>query len=83
MPELNWLTASEARDLLARRDISSVELTRACLERIEAVEDSVRSFITLTPEVAMAQAEAADRMLASSSSSGGEAFPHDRRSNAD
>ena len=70
MPELNWLTATEARDLLARRDISSVELTRACLERIEAVEDSVRSFITLTPEVAMAQAEAADRMLAE-----GDAFP--------
>ena len=70
MPELNWLTATEARDLLARRDISSVELTRACLERIEAVEDSVRSFITLTPEVAMAQAEAADRMLAD-----GDAFP--------
>jgi aspartyl-tRNA(Asn)/glutamyl-tRNA(Gln) amidotransferase subunit A len=70
LPELNWLTATEARDLLARRDISSVELTRACLERIEAVEDSVRSFITLTPEVAMAQAEAADRMLAD-----GDAFP--------
>ena len=70
MPELNWLTATEARDLLAHRDISSVELTRACLERIEAVEDSVRSFITLTPEVAMAQAEAADRMLAD-----GDAFP--------
>ena len=70
MPELNWLTATEARDLLARRDISSVELTRACLERIEAVEDTVRSFITLTPEGAMAQAEAADRMLAD-----GDAFP--------
>ena len=70
MPELNWLTATEACDLLARRDISSVELTRACLERIEAVEDSVRSFITLTPEAAMAQAEAADRMLAD-----GDAFP--------
>ncbi len=70
MPEFNWLTATEARDLLARREVSSVELTRACLDRINAVEDSVRSFITLTPEVAMAQAEAADRMLAD-----GDAFP--------
>ena len=50
--------------MLTRREVSSVELTRACLERIEAVEDTVRSFITLTPELALAQAEAADRMLA-------------------
>ncbi len=70
MSEYNWLTIHEARELLARREISSVELTRACLERIEAVEDSVRSFITQTPELALAQAEAADRMLA-----GGGAFP--------
>ena len=63
MPEYSWLTATEARDLLARREASSVELTRACLERIEAVEDSVRSFITLTPETALRQAENADRML--------------------
>ena len=64
MSEYNWLTIMEARDLLTRREVSSVELTRACLERIGAVEDTVRSFITLTPELALAQAEAADRMLA-------------------
>ncbi len=64
MPELNWLTIPEARDLLSKREVSSVELTRACLERIYAVEDRVRSFITLTPEIALQQAEGADRMLA-------------------
>ena len=64
MSEYNWLTILEARDLLARREVSSVEMTRACLERIEAVEDTVRSFITLTSELALAQADAADRMLA-------------------
>ncbi len=41
-----------------------MELTRACLDRIGSVEDAVRSFITLTPELALAQAEGADRMLA-------------------
>ena len=46
-----------------------MELTRACLERIEAVEDQVRSFITLTPEAALEQAEAADRMLAEGTAS--------------
>ena len=65
MQELNWLTIQEARGMLDRREISSVELTRACLGRIDAVEASVRSFITPTPGVALRQAEAADMMLAS------------------
>ena len=63
MSEFTWLTIQEARALLSRREASSVELTRACLERIDAVESSVRSFITLTPDGAMEQAERADRML--------------------
>ena len=47
-----------------------MELTRAYLERIDAVEGQVSSFITLTPELALRHAEAADRMLAT-----GESFP--------
>ena len=54
LPELNWLTIQEARNLLTKREVSSVELTRACLERTEAVEGKVRSFITLTPDIAPA-----------------------------
>ncbi len=64
MAELNWLSIKEAHSQLTSRQISSVELTQACLDRIEAVEDRVQSFLTLTPETALAQAEAADRMLA-------------------
>ena len=70
MPELNWLSIQQARQALDRREFSSVELTRAYLERIDAVEGQVSSFITLTPELALRQAEAADRMLAT-----GESFP--------
>ncbi len=70
MPELNWLTIQEARRMLDRREVSSVELTRSCLERIDSVEEQVQSFITVTPEVALDQAEAADRMIAT-----GEAYP--------
>ena len=69
MPELNWLTIHEAHSLLSSREVSSVELTRACLERIEAVEGTVRSFITLTPELALAQADVADSMLAAGTAS--------------
>ena len=62
--ELNWLTVGEAHELLQRGDASSVELTRACLDRIDAVEERVRSFVTLTPDLALEQAEQADRRLA-------------------
>ena len=50
--------------MLDRKEVSSVELTRSCLEHIEHVEGQVRSFITLTPDLALEQAEAADRALA-------------------
>ena len=61
---LNWLTLGEANQLLQRRDASSVELTSACLEQIGTVEGRVKSFVTLTPELAMKQADQADRRLA-------------------
>ena len=64
MPELNWLSIQEAHAQLTSRQISSVELTQACLDRIDAVEDRVQSFLKLTPEIAIAQAKEADRMLA-------------------
>ena len=41
-----------------------MELTRDCLERINQVEDRVKAFVTLTPEVALQQAEEADRRIA-------------------
>jgi len=64
LPELNWLSIHDAHTQLTSRQISSVELTQACLEQIDAVEDRVQSFLTLTPEIALAQAKEADRMLA-------------------
>ncbi|NPA91791.1 MAG: Asp-tRNA(Asn)/Glu-tRNA(Gln) amidotransferase subunit GatA [Chloroflexi bacterium] len=62
--ELYQLTAHEARDLLRRGDISATELTRAVLQRITAVEPRVKAYITLTPEVALAQAAEADKRFA-------------------
>ena len=64
MSALWELTINEAADLLRRREISSVELTKAQLARIDAVESAVRAFITLTPDLALEQAAAADRRLA-------------------
>ena len=63
--ELYTLTAHEARDLLRKGEISSVELTRSVLSRIEQVESAVNAYITLTPEVALAHAQEADRRFQS------------------
>ena len=46
-------------------EISSVELTRHFLERIEALDGEINSYITLTPELALAAAEAADARIKS------------------
>jgi len=54
------LTIEQAHNLLKNREISSVELTKAVLERISRVEDNVHAFVTMTGDWALQQAEAAD-----------------------
>jgi aspartyl-tRNA(Asn)/glutamyl-tRNA(Gln) amidotransferase subunit A len=61
---LYWLTIHQAQALLRSGQISSVELTQAVLDRILAVDNDVRAYISLLPEEALAQAEAADRRRA-------------------
>jgi aspartyl-tRNA(Asn)/glutamyl-tRNA(Gln) amidotransferase subunit A len=62
VPELWQLTISEAADLLSRRELSAVELTRAHLDRIAQVEGSVRAFVTTTEDAALREAERIDRL---------------------
>jgi aspartyl-tRNA(Asn)/glutamyl-tRNA(Gln) amidotransferase subunit A len=57
------LTIHEAHKLLKNRDLSSVELTKAVLERIHQVEDKVHSFVTVTEDIALAQARQADENI--------------------
>jgi len=63
--EIFELTIHQLHDKLKTGAVSSVEATKAMLARIESVEPRVGSFITLTPESALAEAEAADRRIAS------------------
>lgn len=57
-------TAHELHDKLVNKEISSVELTNALYERIDAVEDQVKAYVTLDKENALAQAAKVDAMIA-------------------
>ena len=58
------MTIHEARELLRKKQVSSVELTKAYLERINKVDGKVRAFVTVTGELALQQAAQADAVLA-------------------
>jgi aspartyl-tRNA(Asn)/glutamyl-tRNA(Gln) amidotransferase subunit A len=59
MSDLTKLTLAEARDLLARGETSSKELTEAHIAAVEAARP-LNAFITETPEKALEMAEASD-----------------------
>jgi aspartyl-tRNA(Asn)/glutamyl-tRNA(Gln) amidotransferase subunit A len=60
-------SVAELQRGLRARAFSSVELTQACLARIEALDGRLNSLITVTGERALAQARAADARLADGS----------------
>jgi len=62
---LNQLTISELTAKLARREVSSREATQACLDQIQRVDGQLHAFISYDAADALAQAEAADKILAS------------------
>jgi Asp-tRNA(Asn)/Glu-tRNA(Gln) amidotransferase A subunit family amidase len=61
MTELADLTALEARRRLERGEVAAVEVTRACLDRIAERDGAIGAWVHLDPDLAMAQAKAADR----------------------
>ena len=62
--DLAFLSAHELSALLRAREISSVEATRAQLAHLRKVEPNVDAFLTVTEDVALAQAAAADSLIA-------------------
>lgn len=63
MTDLNKLTISEARDALRKGDVTSVELTEACLSAVQGA-GALNAFVHDTPDLARAQAQAADARIA-------------------
>jgi aspartyl-tRNA(Asn)/glutamyl-tRNA(Gln) amidotransferase subunit A len=62
--DLTGLTIGRAARLLRSRRVSAVELTRATLERIDSIDRKLKSFITVTGDLAMSRARRADREAA-------------------
>ena len=63
MTELAFLTIAEASRLIAKRELSPVELTEACLRRIKTLDSQLDSFVTVTAERARAEAKAAQAAI--------------------
>ena len=63
MSDLNKMTLADARNNLRAGEITSVELTEACLSEIEG-SGTLNAFVHNTPEIAMDQAQAADARIA-------------------
>jgi Asp-tRNA(Asn)/Glu-tRNA(Gln) amidotransferase A subunit family amidase len=59
--DLSALTATQAAAEIASGAVSSEEVTRACLDRIDAVEGTVKAFAHLDRERALTQAREADQ----------------------
>lgn len=63
MSELTSLTIAEARAKLAAKEIRAVELTDAYIQAIEAANDAINAYVTVTPEKAREMAKASDERI--------------------
>jgi aspartyl-tRNA(Asn)/glutamyl-tRNA(Gln) amidotransferase subunit A len=62
MSDLTKLTIAGARDALRKGDVTSLELTEACLSAIDGA-DALNAFVHKTPEIARERAKAADARI--------------------
>jgi Asp-tRNA(Asn)/Glu-tRNA(Gln) amidotransferase A subunit family amidase len=62
---LTWLTAHELRDLVVRRLVSPVEIVEHFLARIQDVDSSLHSFLTVAADLAINDARAAESAVQS------------------
>ena len=61
--DLHELSVKQAHKLLSKREISSEELTRAYLERIHRLDPKVKSYVTVSEELATERAREADQRI--------------------
>jgi aspartyl-tRNA(Asn)/glutamyl-tRNA(Gln) amidotransferase subunit A len=61
--DLAYISAAEASELFRSRELSPVDLTLSYLDRIEKLQPSLRAYLTVTPEIALSEARAAEAAL--------------------
>lgn len=61
--DLHFMEIHQVARLLAARQVSALELTERLLRRIERIDPTLRSYALTTPELAVAQAKEADRLI--------------------
>jgi len=62
-PDLTQIDIIDASAAVQAREISPLELTRACLERIDRIDPKINSFITIMREQALADARQAENEI--------------------
>jgi aspartyl-tRNA(Asn)/glutamyl-tRNA(Gln) amidotransferase subunit A len=60
-----FLSIAEAGALIAAKQLSPVELTRICLDRVKKLDPTLHSFLLVTEDRAMADAKAAETRMTS------------------
>src|SRR3990172_2345376 len=58
--EICWMPATEIATAVRSKGLSPVEVTRALLDRIEAVNPAINAYCLVTPDMAFAQARDAE-----------------------
>ncbi len=74
MTDLTKLKIAEARDLLAKGELTARELTEAHIAAVEAA-DPLNAYIEKTPEIAIEQADAADTRIKAGDAKGMTGIP--------
>lgn len=70
MAELHDMSAGEQAQAVRRRELSPVELVRHYLDRVERLDKQVGAFVTVTADLALEQARAAELLLAAADRTG-------------
>ena len=75
------LTVKELSEKLRNKEISSVDVTKAYLDRIESADDEIGAYIRVTKENAIKQAENADRIIADGNATALTGIPYGMKDN--
>src|SRR3989344_297737 len=67
---LNELTIKQASEMLDKGEVTSVELTKACLARIKEVDDKIKACLTVCETEALEEARKADERRANGEKGG-------------